>query len=121
MMPDNSVETHYTRHDLGEIILAALKKAGKDVDHLTPDDLAPVDEFHGGQRPATIRLAELVGFTGTERVLDVGSGARRAVTVPRVALRLPGEWRRSDCGILPCCRNADAVNGARWQGRLPTG
>jgi ubiquinone/menaquinone biosynthesis C-methylase UbiE len=36
--------------------------------------LAPVDEFHSGQRPATIRLAELVGFTGTERVLDVGSG-----------------------------------------------
>jgi SAM-dependent methyltransferase len=36
--------------------------------------LAPVDEFHGGQRPATVRLAELVGFTGTERVLDVGSG-----------------------------------------------
>jgi SAM-dependent methyltransferase len=36
--------------------------------------LAPVDEFHGGQRPATMRLAELVGFAGTERVLDVGSG-----------------------------------------------
>src|SRR5437667_348222 len=68
------VEDHYTRQDLGEIILAALKQAGKDIDRLTPDDLAPVDEFHGGQRPATIRLAELVGFTGTERVLDVGSG-----------------------------------------------
>jgi ubiquinone/menaquinone biosynthesis C-methylase UbiE len=70
----DAVEDHYTRPDLGEIILAALKAAGKDLDHLTPDDLAPVDEFHGGQRPATIRLAELVGFTGTERVLDVGSG-----------------------------------------------
>jgi ubiquinone/menaquinone biosynthesis C-methylase UbiE len=69
-----SVETHYTRPDLGEIIAAALKAAGKDLDHLTPDDLAPVDEFHGGQRPATVRLAELVGFSGTERVLDVGSG-----------------------------------------------
>src|ERR1700757_1576455 len=73
-MPDNPIETHYTRDDLGEVILAALKAAGKDIDHLTPDDLAPVDEFHGGQRPATVRLAELVGFTGTERVLDVGSG-----------------------------------------------
>jgi ubiquinone/menaquinone biosynthesis C-methylase UbiE len=73
-MPDNLVETHYTRPDLGEAILAALKAAGKDIDHLKPDDLAPVDEFHGGQRPATVRLAELVGFTGTERVLDVGSG-----------------------------------------------
>jgi len=69
-----SVEAHYTSPDLGEAILAALKAAGKDLDHLTPDDLAPVDEFHGGQRPATIRLAESVGFTGAERVLDVGSG-----------------------------------------------
>jgi ubiquinone/menaquinone biosynthesis C-methylase UbiE len=73
-MPANSVETHYTRPDLGEVILSALRAAGKDIEHLTPNDLAPVDEFHGGQRPATIRLAELVGFTGTERVLDVGSG-----------------------------------------------
>src|SRR5215831_3450785 len=73
-MANNPVESHYTSADLGKTILAALKEAGKDIDHLTPDDLAPVDEFHGGQRPATVRLAELVGFTGTERVLDVGSG-----------------------------------------------
>jgi hypothetical protein len=76
------VEDHYTRADLSEVILAALRAAGKDIDHLTPDDLAPVDEFHGGQRPATVRLAELVGFTGTERVLDVGRGSagRRAIS-----------------------------------------
>jgi len=73
-MPDNPVETHYTSEDLGQAILTALKAAGKDLDELTPDDLAPVDEFHGGQRPATVRLAELVGFVGSERVLDVGSG-----------------------------------------------
>ena len=73
-MAANRVESHYTSADLAETILAALKAAGKDIDHLTPDDLAPVDEFHSGQRPATVRLAELVGFTGTERVLDVGSG-----------------------------------------------
>jgi len=70
----NPVEDHYTRQDLGEIILTALKQAGKDVDHLTPDDLAPVDEFHGGQRQATVRLADLLGLDGSERVLDVGSG-----------------------------------------------
>src|SRR6266581_1416335 len=70
----NPVEDHYTRQDLGEIILTALKQAGKDVDHLTPDDLAPVDEFHGGQRQATVRLADLLGLDGTERVLDVGAG-----------------------------------------------
>jgi SAM-dependent methyltransferase len=70
----NPVEDHYANPDLGEAILAALKQLGKDIDHLTPDDLAPVDEFHGGQRPATVRLAELAGFVGSERVLDVGSG-----------------------------------------------
>src|SRR5215469_12399730 len=73
-MPQNLVETHYTSESLGETILAALRAAGKDLDHLTPDDLAPVDEFHSGQRLATVRLAELVGFAGSERVLDVGSG-----------------------------------------------
>src|SRR5215831_11753542 len=73
-MTDNPVEDNYTRDDLGGVILAALKQAEKDIDHLTPDDLAPVDEFHGGQRQATIRLAELVGFHGGERVLDIGSG-----------------------------------------------
>ena len=73
-MPGNPVEAHYTTPDLGAAIVAALKAAGKDLDHLTPEDTAPVDEFHGGQRPATIRLAEMVGFGGSERVLDVGSG-----------------------------------------------
>jgi SAM-dependent methyltransferase len=70
----NPVEHHYTSGELGATILAALQGLGKDIDHLTPDDLAPVDEFHGGQRPATIRLAELLGLAGSEHVLDVGSG-----------------------------------------------
>jgi hypothetical protein len=34
------------RSDLGTAILAALADAGKDVNHLQPEDLAPVDEFH---------------------------------------------------------------------------
>src|SRR5579863_7519841 len=73
-MATNPVEEHYTSTDLGAAILAALRAAGKDIEHLTPDDLAPVDEFHGGQRQATVRLATLIGLTGKERVLDVGSG-----------------------------------------------
>jgi ubiquinone/menaquinone biosynthesis C-methylase UbiE len=73
-LSNNPVETHYTRRNLGDVILGALKQAGKDLDHLTPDDLAPVDEFHGGQRQATIRLADLLGLRGGERVLDIGSG-----------------------------------------------
>jgi SAM-dependent methyltransferase len=73
-MADHAVERHYTNPDLGAAILSALQGMDKDIDRLTPDDLAPVDEFHGGQRPATMRLAELAGLVGNERVLDVGSG-----------------------------------------------
>jgi SAM-dependent methyltransferase len=69
-----TVESHYTRADLGETILAALQRAGMDIDHLNPDELWPVDEFHGGQRGATIELANHLHLTGDENVLDVGSG-----------------------------------------------
>src|SRR5260370_15351220 len=69
-----AVAEHYKQRALGEAILAALKAAGKDLDHLTPDDLAPVDEFHSGGRNATVRLAQLAHINGSDRVLDVGCG-----------------------------------------------
>jgi ubiquinone/menaquinone biosynthesis C-methylase UbiE len=68
------VADHYGRRALGDVILAALTAAGKDIEHLTPDDLAPVDEFHSGGRNATVRLAQLAQLNGSERVLDVGCG-----------------------------------------------
>src|SRR5437763_13055271 len=74
MTDARTVEAHYTRRSLGETILAALREAGKDLEHLTPDDLAPVDEFHSGQRNATVRLAQLAQVSGAEHVLDVGCG-----------------------------------------------
>ena len=43
---NEAIQTHFGRPDVGSVILAALEKAGKDLDHLTPEDLAPVDEFH---------------------------------------------------------------------------
>src|SRR5262249_16351393 len=73
-----AVADHYKKRALGDVILpalpAALKAAGKDIEHLTPDDLAPVDEFHSGGRNATVRLAQLAGIDGSQRVLDVGCG-----------------------------------------------
>ncbi|HXP29512.1 MAG TPA: methyltransferase domain-containing protein [Stellaceae bacterium] len=69
-----AVRRHYARQDLGATILAALKAAGKDIDHLRPDDLLAVDEFHTRGRAATLDLARLLALHGSERVLDVGSG-----------------------------------------------
>lgn len=71
---NDAIQTHYARSDLGDLILAALQKAGKDVDRLTLQDLAPVDEFHIRGRTATLELAHAAGLDATKRVLDVGSG-----------------------------------------------
>jgi MPBQ/MSBQ methyltransferase len=71
---NESVQAHYARPDLGNTILTALKKAGKDIDCLAPEDLAPVDAFHIRGRTATLELAQSAGINSTMRVLDVGSG-----------------------------------------------
>ncbi len=42
---DHEINQHYQRGDLETIILAALQAAGKDLEQLTPDDLAPLDQF----------------------------------------------------------------------------
>ena len=56
------------------VILAALEKAGKDVNRLTPEDLAPIDQFHIRGRTATLELARAAGLDAAKHVLDVGSG-----------------------------------------------
>jgi MPBQ/MSBQ methyltransferase len=71
---DQRVAAHYTRADLGARMLAALEAAGKDLDRLSLDDLAPVDEFHLRGRPATAELADGLALASGTRVLDVGSG-----------------------------------------------
>ncbi len=68
------VAQHYQVGTVGERILEALEKAGKDRDRLTPSDLAPVDEFHIRGREATEELARIAELDASTRVLDVGCG-----------------------------------------------
>ncbi|HEX2471782.1 MAG TPA: methyltransferase domain-containing protein [Nitrososphaera sp.] len=70
------VERHYTRPNLENTILTALRNAGRNVDQLTVDDLAPIDEFHTRGREATANLASLLSnnLQPNFHVLDVGSG-----------------------------------------------
>lgn len=68
------VETHYTVGGLEERILAALTSMGKELDDLTPADLALVDEFHIRGREATEELARLAGLGPDLHVLDIGCG-----------------------------------------------
>ena len=69
-----AANAYWGRDGLERAILDALAAAGKNIEALTVDDLAPADQFHGGGKPATLRLAKLAGLEPGMRVLDVGGG-----------------------------------------------
>jgi len=71
---NENIKQHYTQSDLAASILAALERAGKNVERLTLADLAPVDEFHVRGGEATLELARAAGLRADMHVLDVGSG-----------------------------------------------
>jgi ubiquinone/menaquinone biosynthesis C-methylase UbiE len=68
------VERHYGRGGLIDRLLMALRAAGKNLDHLQPDDLTAVDEFHSRRRLATQELAAMLAPTAGQTLIDVGSG-----------------------------------------------
>jgi SAM-dependent methyltransferase len=65
---------HYGRSGIGAAIVGGLRAMGKDLDALTPEDLAPADQFHTRGREATLELADLARLQRSMRVLDVGGG-----------------------------------------------
>jgi SAM-dependent methyltransferase len=78
MSHDDVIESHWSpKADRGRLlqrILEGLAAAGADLERLTPEDLAPVDEFHIRGREATQELAAYADVPRGARVLDVGSG-----------------------------------------------
>src|SRR5438445_7759803 len=73
-MDARATNAYWGRTGLERSILEALAAAGKNVDALTIDDLAPADQFHSGGKNATQRLARLANLRPGMRVLDVGGG-----------------------------------------------
>ena len=72
---NNSVIDHYSGSGgLSEAILQRIKESGKNLDALTTEDLAPVDEFHIRGRKATLEIAEQLMLDTESHVLDIGSG-----------------------------------------------
>jgi SAM-dependent methyltransferase len=68
------VDAHYGRPELERLILNGLQAEGKDLNHISADDLAPVDQFHIRGKEATLELARRAGLERNTRVLDVGGG-----------------------------------------------
>ncbi len=73
-MNEQAVAQNYSRGGLEQQILDVLTATGADLEHLDPDQLAPVDEFHIGGRAATVELVSQLDLRPGLRVLDVGSG-----------------------------------------------
>lgn len=71
---DHAVAQHYGRKDLTEAILAGLRASGADLDALTPEDLAPVDEFHTAGRVTTLKALDMTPIRAGMHVLDAGCG-----------------------------------------------
>lgn len=69
-----AVDEHYGVPKLDERILDAVERADADVDALSRDDIAAVDEFHIRGREATRELARLAVLEDGDSVLDVGCG-----------------------------------------------
>ena len=71
---NDRISRHYGSAGLPGRILAALKHAGKDLNALAVEDLAPLDQFHTRGLAATRELLTVAGVRPGMRVLDVGSG-----------------------------------------------
>jgi SAM-dependent methyltransferase len=68
------IKNHWERPGLSEAILSAIKSYRTNLEGLTTDELAPLDQFHGGGKRLTVQLAQMAGLKSGMHVLDIGGG-----------------------------------------------
>ena len=74
MTDEGEIAKHYARESITARILAALRNVnGPDVS-ITPDTLAPIDQFHGLGVIATAELAAALQPEPSDQLLDIGCG-----------------------------------------------
>jgi SAM-dependent methyltransferase len=74
MSHETQVARHWAQGDMYARVVSALQKAGKSLDSVTVEDLAPVDHFHARGFPATVDLGDRLPIKSGDHVLDIGCG-----------------------------------------------
>lgn len=74
MTDARAISEHWAQGDIYSTIVSALEAAGKSLDHLSVEDLAPVDHFHARGLAATVELADRLPIRPSDRILDIGCG-----------------------------------------------
>jgi ubiquinone/menaquinone biosynthesis C-methylase UbiE len=70
----DTVQDHYRVIGLTDRLKTALGVFGPETQRLTPQQLAPLDQFHSRGVAATAELAKLAGIAAETSVVDIGSG-----------------------------------------------
>ena len=83
MRSEAEVSDHYTYGGLLDAVRAAFHQIGKTVENVTVEDLAGVNEFHIGGRPASVDFFRRLGLTLSDHALDVGCGRGDPRAPPR--------------------------------------
>jgi sarcosine/dimethylglycine N-methyltransferase len=101
----NGVAHQYATGDARERITRALTEAGMDPNHLDPQALALIEDFHSSGRIATAVLVELAEVAAEDRVLDAGTGIGGTA---RLLAQQPG------CRVSAVDITAEYCEIARW-------
>jgi ubiquinone/menaquinone biosynthesis C-methylase UbiE len=101
---DSGVHT-YATGGTRDKIEEALRRAGKDPERFTVEDLGFLEDFHSLGRIATLGLLDLAGVSSGDRVLDAGSGIGGTA-------RLLASQR--GCHVTTVDLTADFCDTARW-------
>jgi sarcosine/dimethylglycine N-methyltransferase len=108
-MQDSGIGAQYSTGLSRQNIEQALIAAGKDLGHLQPADLGPLEDFHTMGRIATSQLADLAKITSEDEVLDAGSG------IGGTARFLADKY---GCRVTAIDLTEEYCETARWLNRL---